>query len=350
MNNFYEPQNEFENEITMSQEEIKSHKGIFSKLCFSLVIYLAVVEGCALIFSLAMKAFYPDLLKSTTVTLIMSLFIQYVIGFPVFCHIIKKIPKSPPQMSGERLSVKKAISTAAICLFFIYVGNYISEVIMIAIGNLMGDVPESSIDELLQSSNIWVSLLIVGIIGPIIEEFMFRKLFIDRLTPYGQGIAVFFPALLFGLFHANLYQFFYAFMVGVIFSYIYVKTGKISYTISLHIFINVFSGVIPAAIFSKLDMEQFLELSASGNITEEFIEANSTPLMLLGLYEIVMFGLIFVGIFAFNKMTRRRSIYFEKGAVRFPKGVGLDVVLFNAGAIILIALCLFMTAFNTFAI
>ncbi len=349
MNNFYDPQNDFENTITMSKDEIKSHKSIFSRLCFALVIYLALVEGCAVVIALGLKNFYPSLLNSQNVMLVISFFVQYIIGFPIFYLAVKKIPKNPPQITSDKLKIKTAINTAAICLFFVYVGNYISEVILIAISNVIGRVPTSDINALLESSNILLSLFVVGIIGPIIEELMFRKLFVDRLTPYGQGIAVFFPALLFGLFHANLYQFFYAFMLGAIFSYIYIKTGKIAYTIGLHIFINVFSGIIPTYILSKVDLDELLNIYSSGEMNEQFIEANATPLMLLGLYEIVMFALIFVGIFAFNKLTRRREIHFEKGAVRFPKGIGMDVVLFNAGTIALITICLLLTAYNTFA-
>ena len=350
MNDFYEPQNEFENEITMSKEDIRSHKSIFSKLCFALLIYLVAVEGSSLVLGLAINSFYPSLLKNTTALLIFSFFVQYVIAFPIFYLVIKKVPKNPPQASSEKLGFKSIVGTAAICLFFVYVGNYISEIIMSFLANQLGRVPTSSIDDLLKSSDIWISLVVVGIVGPIIEEFMFRKLFIDRLTPYGQAISVFFPALLFGLFHGNLYQFFYAFLVGAIFSYIYVKTGKIAYTIGLHIFVNVFSGIIPAAILAQVDLDKLLEIYSSGNMSEEFIEANATPLMLLGLYEIVMFGLIFIGLFAFNKLVRRRSIYFEKGLVRFPKGVGMDVVLFNIGTILLITICLLFTAYNTFAV
>ena len=350
MNNFYEPQNDFQNEITMSGEEIKSHKKIFSKLCFALVIYLGIIEICSLILGLVVRKFDPTLLNDQTVLLVLSFLIQYVISFPVFYFLVKKMPQNPPRQTTEKLGFKSIFSTAAICLFFVYVGNYFSEVIMMAISNLLGRVPASGINELLESSNIWVSLFVVGIVGPIIEELMFRKLFVDRLTPYGQAIAVFFPALLFGLFHANLYQFFYAFLLGVIFSYIYIKTGKITYTIGLHIFINIFSGIIPAAILSQIDLEKVEEMLISGEVTEEFINSNGQSLALLGLYEVVMFVLIFVGLFAFNKMIRRRELYFEKGTVRFPKGVGMDVVLFNIGTIVLITICLLYTAYNTFAI
>ena len=43
-----------------------------------------------------------------------------------------------------------------------------------------------------------------------------------------------FSGLMFGLFHGNLNQFVYAFVLGLCFGFIYVKTGNIRYTIGLH--------------------------------------------------------------------------------------------------------------------
>ena len=84
MNDFYEPQNEFENEITISKEDIKSHKSIFSKLCFALLIYLVAVEGSSLVLGLAINSFYPSLLKNTTALLIFSFFCAVCNSFSDF--------------------------------------------------------------------------------------------------------------------------------------------------------------------------------------------------------------------------------------------------------------------------
>ena len=52
------------------------------------------------------------------------------------------------------------------------------------------------------------------IIGPLCEELVFRGLLAGRLARYGQKPGAFISALLFGLYHANLEQFFYAFALG----------------------------------------------------------------------------------------------------------------------------------------
>ena len=56
-----------------------------------------------------------------------------------------------------------------------------------------------------------VTFLYMVICAPILEEYIFRKLIVDRTVKYGQGVAVVLSGLMFGLFHGNLNQFAYAF-------------------------------------------------------------------------------------------------------------------------------------------
>lgn len=231
-------------------------------------------------------------------------------------------------------------------MLFMYVGNYISTFIMERVYLLLGRVPENSINVILDKTNILVSALIVGIIGPIFEELIFRKLFIDRLTPYGDIIAILLPSLIFGLFHGNLYQFFYAFFIGVVLSYIYIKTGKIGYSIGLHIFINMFCGIFPSIVFSMIDYDELAKVISSGGFTEEYISANLFPLILFLIYS---YGMIFmVGVGAFVLLRNIRNIRINKGEARFPKGTAADTIFFNVGIIAVITISIIFIALNTF--
>ena len=176
-----------------------------------------------------------------------------------------------------------------------------------------------------------ISILLVGIIGPIVEEIIFRKLLIDRIRPYGEKIAVFFPALIFALAHGSLYQFFYAFLIGSVLSYIYVKTGKIIYSTIIHCIINLVFGVFASV----------------GNIPEEYITENLIPLSLYGVYTVIFYIFFFVGLVNFNRKLYR--LRYNKGTIVFPKGKTLEILTFNAGAIILISICIALMAFNTFS-
>ena len=80
-------------------------------------------------------------------------------------------------------------------------------------------------------------LLSVGILAPIVEEIIFRYAMITKLKSKPL-LALILPALLFGIVHGNLVQGSYAFALGILFGYIYLKTDNLLTTIILHIAIN----------------------------------------------------------------------------------------------------------------
>ncbi len=344
MNDNFDFSNEFKNEINMTEDEKKSHKRIFSKLAFAFLGYLLIAQILSIVAGVVIGLIAPQLFNSQDFLLIVSSVIQYLVAFPVFWACVKSIPKRAP--IKNQVNAKRFLQYLVVCMLFMYVGNYISTFLMTKIEALLGRMPENAVNTLLGSTNILLSALIVGVIGPICEELIFRKLFIDRLTPYGEAIAIFLPSFIFGLFHGNLYQFFYAFLLGVIFSYIYLKTGKIIYSICLHVFINLFCGVFPSLVFSMLDYNELIELVSMGALTEEYVSANALPLFLFIVYSYGMLAMVGVGMFVLLKNIKNIQIY--KGDVRFPKGTALEVVLFNAGTIVLIATCLVLMAVNTF--
>ena len=51
---------------------------------------------------------------------------------------------------------------------------------------------------------------------------MFRKLIIDRMSIYGDKLAIIVSSIAFGLFHGNFYQIFYATLIGFILGYVLV--------------------------------------------------------------------------------------------------------------------------------
>ena len=88
-----------------------------------------------------------------------------------------------------------------------------------------------------------------AIIGaPILEELVCRKTLLDRVHGYGQVTAAFVTALLFGLIHGNPAQFPLAFMLGLLLATVYMKTGRIVYTMLLHFLIN-FTATLPELVY-----------------------------------------------------------------------------------------------------
>lgn len=79
--------------------------------------------------------------------------------------------------------------------------------------------------------------LYISLLGPVAEELLFRGLLLRLLRPYGKQAAILVSALLFGLFHGNIIQIPFAFLVGLVLGYVTVEYS-IVWAMVLHIINN----------------------------------------------------------------------------------------------------------------
>lgn len=90
----------------------------------------------------------------------------------------------------------------------------------------------------------WQTLLMVGMIGPVSEEFVFRGVFYHGFKRSGRFLrAMLLSALLFGLTHMNFNQMSYAVVFGVISVFLVEGCGSLFYGMLFHIVINMTNAV-----------------------------------------------------------------------------------------------------------
>lgn len=89
-----------------------------------------------------------------------------------------------------------------------------------------------------------VQVIGLGIVVPIAEEFMFRGVIYKRLSFIaGRGKAMLLSALMFGLYHGNLVQAIYGFILGYLAVYLYEKYGSLKAAILFHMVVNLTSVI-----------------------------------------------------------------------------------------------------------
>ena len=128
---------------------------------------------------------------------------------------------------------------------------------------LCGTMGGQAVADMMVGSDDFWRILTVGIGAPIVEELIFRKFLIDRVHKYGEGIAILISGIFFGLFHGNFAQFFFTTGIGLFLAFIYVRTGKVWYTILIHMVVNMSTSVISMKLINNLDYEKlyrFLEM------------------------------------------------------------------------------------------
>lgn len=90
------------------------------------------------------------------------------------------------------------------------------------------------------SNNIAITLLSTGILGPIIEELMFRGIIYNELkSKYSNMKSILITTIFFAVIHINIIQILYALIIGFILIFVYEKYNNIKAPIILHMASNI---------------------------------------------------------------------------------------------------------------
>ena len=86
--------------------------------------------------------------------------------------------------------------------------------------------------------SILLHIVVIAVLPALIEEFAFRGVVLGALRKFGDGFAILVSAALFGLAHGNIQQTPFAFILGIVFGYLAVKTNSLLPSILAHFFNN----------------------------------------------------------------------------------------------------------------
>jgi membrane protease YdiL (CAAX protease family) len=87
----------------------------------------------------------------------------------------------------------------------------------------------------------------VCLIGPVLEETLFRGMILQSLRPWGDWFAIVASSVLFGMFHLNLVQAIPAALMGLVLGFAAVEAESVLPAVLLHIFNNSLSMAVMAA-------------------------------------------------------------------------------------------------------
>lgn len=256
-----------------------------------------------------------------------------LIGIPLGVLVMRKLPTQKPE--DHKLSAKHFLEFLAMSFCLMYVGNWIGTFLSTG---LSGGNAQNAVAEMAMDTNP-LKILAMVILAPLLEEFICRKVVIDRTRQYGEKLSVVLSALIFGLLHQNLFQFFYAFGLGLIFGFIYIRTGRLRYTVLLHIIINFMGGVVAPWIISQVDMNALMSLDPTASTAEimALYEQILPGLGLLLAYVTVLLGLAITGLVLL--IRRFKSLYWADAEEQLPKGTVGKTVYRNVGMILYMVLC-----------
>ena len=262
----------------------------------------------------------------------------YVVGVPVGLAMMRRLPAEEAQET-ERMGVGRLLKYVVMSIGVMYVGNLIGNAFSALFSG--GSAENPLLNYVYDNSPLKV--IVIVILAPLVEEYIFRRQIIDRLGKYGEGVAIVFSGVTFGLFHGNLFQFFYACGLGMLFAYVYVRTRRLRYTVILHAVINFMGSVLGPWVLSQVDTDVLssLDPASIAAMDEATLMAIAPGILVYGLYALLMIGLAIAGVVLL--IVNRKKVELRPAAEELPRGTAFRTAYLNVGVILLTLLCVALT-------
>ena len=285
----------------------------------------------------------------------------HILGFALAALLFHFKPKVkfPSKKLGFWNFVIYFLATLGVGVPLAMAGNIINIIIALLSGgdlsaaNASLNIATMGVDTLLGKI---LMIIAVVITAPIVEEHVFRKFLIDSIGKWGAVVSAITSGLLFGLFHGNLSQFFFATFIGFIFAHVYIRTGRIRYSIFMHMLVNGINAVIMLTM-TMLDLDRLQELSiemqslgSDAEVTNFMNSLSASDMSLFaafGLYMAVIgvYMMMILAGFVLFIVFFKRIFFFEKPfKSQLPAAKAFFTGMVSVGMIIFLLICIFQFA------
>lgn len=323
-------------------DDITTTQKAFSKIGWIYTIFSAAITVLQLIIVNVVHLVKPEVL-TTEVQILISTVILYVLGMLILPIGFQKAQVPVTVLQKKHMTIGAFFKALFMSYSLLIITNLIGTLITTMIGILKGSPIINPVEEIALNMDLPFLILFTVIGAPIFEELFFRKFLVDRTAQYGEGVSVVISGLMFGMFHGNLSQFPYAFALGAFFAYIYIRTGKIGYTILMHAVINFVGSIVGSLILKYIDLSVYEGILTSTSIEEIFAALtmeNMTGVFVLLVYEMVIMTFVVIGIILW--ILEFKKFFFKPAEQDIPKGRCFEASICNKGMLVYIGFWLIM--------
>ncbi len=312
--------------------DLIAEKKHMSRVGFGYAAFTAISIAVSLIIQIIAILAHPDLIENDLFLNLITPVSLYLFSLPILLITISGNESSTPEK--KKFGFGKWLLCFIIGFGVMYIGAFIGNGVMSVLSWAVGYDYSNALNTVIGESGLLVTFIFTVIVAPIGEEFVFRKLIIDRTNRYGGVICVVLSALMFGIMHGNFYQFFYCVGLGLILGYMYYSSGKLLPCILLHSAINFMGGVIPTLLNPIIEGMNAIDQNDIEALFE-FIMNNIVGVVGLILLELFIYTAM--GLAVLLPILLRKRIRLERGEVILPRGKVIATVAGSAGMILMIA-------------
>lgn len=174
----------------------RAARGAFARVGFACLLLLV----SAFLVQSLLLALFPEsmrvLLANSWGYYAFAMLSQYAVGLPLFWLLLRPLPRQT--WPDGRLSAHSWWEFLLMCFGLGFGGNLIGRFVTLLASLLLGVNAVNPLETLLTGTALAPQFVYVGLLAPVIEELLFRKLLIDRLHRFGDRAAILVSAVAFG--------------------------------------------------------------------------------------------------------------------------------------------------------
>lgn len=233
--------------------------------------------------------------------LVLQVGLMFLLPLFLYSFLTREKPKNVMQNFGLRKIKFSAIGIAVAIGIIVYVLNIGVSSFFATILSLFGyeklsstTITSYSVGELI------INLIFTGLLPAFCEEFTHRGMLVDGYSKLGYKKAIFFSALLFGLTHLNIEQFFYATIIGVLLAFITMITGNIFPAMIIHFMNNAINVFVSFAVVNFKSFANFYNSIFDAMSKNNFLVVISALFFIISTLILVLIFLVYM---LFKKTT-----------------------------------------------
>lgn len=230
------------------------------KYVYVLVTYIAmqlsVFIGMPLVYMIGTKGFSVNPEDMKILATVIWLMLSFIAGLLIILLILRKKEKYTRLEQDEPMPIGKSIVWAIGGIFLAFIAQAIAISVEQAIGIEPGSENTKDILNLIELFPIII--VISSIIGPILEEIVFRKVIFGTFYHrFPFWISALISSIFFSIAHMDFEHFLLYAAMGFVFAFLYVKTKRIIVPIIAHVMMNTLVVVMQYFLADKI--QKYLE-------------------------------------------------------------------------------------------
>lgn len=255
-----------------------------------------------LVVSIGIAGVLPEKYYTVNFSYIMG---QLTIIIPALVYIMITRGRVLKEIPFKKIKIENAIILAVFAYACLPITGFLNSVTMLFTTNHVA----ASVGGLTENYFI-VNLFMMAVLPACMEELVFRGIIYNGLRKSGIFAAVLISGMAFGMYHMNLNQFVYAFLMGSVFALINEASGSILGSMIIHFVFNL-NTVISVELLKLLPLLQKMAGESAGAVKQAEIKTDLSginmqqKLIMVGVYAVLAIGATIINVLIFKWYAKR---------------------------------------------